>query len=202
MSLLIEILQPANLAIPDRLLAELAPSPEGRDIEEFTFSTGEAFDHLSAARTLSALVLEQLLEPARAARLVTFADRQANGLTLPEVLTAIIRATWESGRQGNESTMLKSLRRVAQREALDAMMLLGAHAQASPEVRAVTLDQLTKLRGALAERHESDPAAEAHLRQAERDLTKYLENPAAYAPKSPALPQPPGAPLGMKPPGE
>jgi hypothetical protein len=71
LSLLMETIQPANLAIPERLLAELAPSPDGRDIEEFNFSTGEAFDHLSAARTLSALVLEQLLEPARAARLVT-----------------------------------------------------------------------------------------------------------------------------------
>src|SRR6185436_14798983 len=125
LSLLMEILRPANLAIPERLLAELAPSPDGRDIEEFNFSTGEAFDHLSAARTLSALVLEQLLEPARAARLVTFADRQANGLTLPGVMDAVIRATWESEPSGNESGMMKSLRRVAQREALDAMMILG-----------------------------------------------------------------------------
>jgi hypothetical protein len=198
LSLLMETIQPANLAIPERLLAELAPSPDGRDIEEFNFSTGEAFDHLSAARTLSALVLEQLLEPARAARLVTFADRQPNGLTLPEVLSAVTRATWEGVLAGNESTMLKSLRRVAQREALDAMMILGAHAQASPEVRSVTLDHLTKVRAWLASRHDTDAAAEAHIRQAERDLTKYLENPAAFAPKSPALPQPPGAPLGMR----
>jgi hypothetical protein len=94
--------------------------------------------------------------------------------------------------------MLRSLRRVAQREALDAMMILGAHAQASPEVRAVTLEHLTRMRAWLASRHDTDAAAEAHVRQAERDLTKYLENPAAFAPKSPALPQPPGAPLGMR----
>ncbi len=201
LSLLMEALQPANLAIPERLLAELAPNPDTRDIEEFNLSTGDAFDHLSAARTLSAMVLEQLLEPARAARLVTFADRQPNGPTLPEVLNAVTAGTWESTPGATEPAMSKSLRRVAQREALDAMMILGAHPQATPEVRAITLGHLTKFRAWLARMHDSDldSTGEAHLRQAERDLTKYLENPTAYAPKSSALSQPAGAPLGARP---
>jgi hypothetical protein len=199
LSLLIEMIQPSNLALPERLLVELAPSPDGRDIEELNVSTGEAFDHLSAARTLSALVLEQLLEPARAARLVTFADRQSAALTLPDVLNAVTVATWESSAPAGESKMLSSLRRVAQREALDAMMILGAHAQATPEVRAVTLDHLTRLRTSLARRANTDGAAAAHIRQAERDLAKYLENPSAYGVKSSAPQQPPGAPLGTRP---
>ncbi len=107
------------------------------------------------------------------------------------------KATW-NGAAAGESAMLKSLRRVAQREALDAMMMLGAGAQATPEVRAVTLEHLTKLRAALALRHDADAVTEAHLRQCDRDLKRYLENPAAYAPKSNALPQPAGAPLGMR----
>ncbi|PYP83506.1 MAG: hypothetical protein DMF61_23075 [Blastocatellia bacterium AA13] len=201
LSLLMEALQPSNISIPERLLAELAPNPDARDIEEFNMSTGDAFDHLSAARTSCALVLEQMLEPARAARLVTFADRQPGGLTLMEVLTAVTANTWDKSSGANESAMSASLRRVAQREALDAMMILGAHAQATPEVRAVTLGHLTRLRASIAGKHDSNlgSAREAHLRQCERDLTKYLENPAAYAPKSSALPQPAGAPLGMRP---
>ena len=201
LSLLMEILQPANLALPEKLLPMLAPNPDGRDIEEFNIATGDAFDHLSAARTLSALVLEQLLEPQRAARLVTFADRQSNAVTLPEVLAAVNKATW-NGSAAGESVMLKSLRRVAQREALDAMMILGASVQATPEVRAVTLEHLTKLRAAITLRHDTDAVTEAHLRQCERDLKRYLENPTAYAPKSNALPQPAGAPLGSQPPGK
>jgi hypothetical protein len=199
LSLLMEMIQPRNLALPERLLAELAPGPDGRDIEEFTLSTGDAFDHLSAARTLSALVLEQLLEPARAARLLTFADRQPGALTLAEVMAAVNAATWKTPARANESAMFRSLRRVAQREALDAMMILGAHPQATPEVRALTLHHLSKLKDSLAHRNEVEATAAAHIRQAERDLAKYLENPAAYAVKSAAPQQPPGAPLGTRP---
>jgi hypothetical protein len=198
LALLLESLQPANLAIPERLLAQLAQSPGGRDLEELNLATGEAFDHLSAARTLAALVLEQLLDAQRAARLITFADRQANALTLPEVLAAVNKAVWSHA--AGEASALKSLRRVTQRAALDAMMILGAQARATPEVRAVTIEHLTRLRAALASRHDADAVTEAHLRQCERDLRRYLENPAEYAPKSNALPQPPGAPLGMRPP--
>ena len=39
---------------------------------------------------------EQLLDAERApARLMAFADRQANALTLPELLETIIKATWD-----------------------------------------------------------------------------------------------------------
>jgi len=94
--------------------------------------------------------------------------------------------------------MHRSLRRVAQREAADAMMILAAHRDATPEVRAITLDRIARLgetartRGAAG----TDPVVQAHYRQIARDVTRYLENPGEYAPKSSALPQPPGAPLG------
>jgi hypothetical protein len=140
-------------------------------------------------------VLEQLLEPDRAARLITFADRQSNALTLPDVLEAVIKATWGASDQ-SQSAMMRSLRRGAERVALDAMMMLGAHANATPDVRAVVLNRLTQLRTQLTSRRDSDAVTEAHIRQAERDLARYLENPTANAPKSSALPQPPGAPLG------
>lgn len=193
---LMQAIQPANLSIPERLLVNLAPSPNGRDIEDFTMPTGPAFDHLAAARTLSAMVLEQLLEPERSARLIAFADRQADPLTLPQVLRAVVDATWNA--PPDTAAAARSLRRVAQRAALDAMMILGASPQATPEVRAVTLQALAALRATLPARTSQDEVMSAHVRQAERDITKYLENPTAYAPKSFALPQPPGAPIGEK----
>jgi hypothetical protein len=192
---LMDVIQPANLAIPERLLVNLAPSATGRDIEEFSMPTGPAFDHLAAARTLSAMVLEQLLEPERAARLVAFADRQPSALTLPQVLRAVLDATWNA--PADTTPLARSLRRVTQREALEAMMILGASSQATPDVRAVTVQTLSALKTSLATRASSDELTNAHLHQAQRDITKYLENPAAYQPKSSALPQPPGAPIGQ-----
>ncbi len=196
LSLLMEALRPDNLAMPERLLVALTPSPDRRDPEEFNVTTGYAFDHLSAARTLAALVIEQLLDPERAARLVSFADRQANAVSLPDVAGAILQNTW--GAPYESTAMLRSLRRVTQRVAVEALMILGASARATPDVRAVALDRLARLREPIAERHDADAVTEAHLRQTERDIARYLENPTAFAPKSSALPQPPGAPLGVR----
>jgi hypothetical protein len=193
---LMEALQPSQLAIPDRLLVALAPSATGRDVEEFPMPTGAAFDHLAAARTLSAMVLEQLLEPERAARLIAFADRQPNALSFPQVLHAVLAATWNAPPDATPAA--RSLRRVAQREALEAMMILGASPRATPEVRAVTLQTLASLKTRLAGRAAVDDVTNAHVQQAQRDIAKYLENPTAYQPKSSALPQPPGAPIGEK----
>jgi hypothetical protein len=162
-----------------------------------------AFDHLRAARILSAMVLEPLLTPARAARLVAFADRQPNGLSLPDVVEAVLGATWRAAPDTDPRH--RSLRRVTERVALDSMMMLGGHAETSPEVRAYVLDQVVRLGESLRARKDQNPMTEAHYRQAERDIARYLENPAANTPKSVLVwgsrprsryPLPPGPPLG------
>jgi len=200
--LLMQAIQPANLAIPDRLLGVLTPPPY-RDIEDM--SDGYAFDHLRAARILSAMVIEQLLEPERAARMVAFADRQPDAFTLPALVDAIMQNTWSAPRDQQPAD--RSLRRVSQRVALDALMALGGHAQVTPEVRAVVLDRLDRLRTQLSSRHDDDPVTEAHLRQSERDIAHYMQNPAGNAPKTilpnwgarprSRYPLPPGPPLGF-----
>jgi hypothetical protein len=125
---------------------------------------------------------------------VAFADRQPNALTLGEVLQAIVKQTWDTG--GDATPAHRTLRRVIQRGAVEAMMILGGDPEATPEVRMIVLDQLTRLRTQLFDRHDADRLAEAHIRQTERDITRYLENPTAHVPRRSAPPQPPGAPLG------
>src|SRR5690606_10145122 len=90
LGLLMDTIDPANLAIPEDLLAALTPSP-GPNLEDM--AGGYAFDHLNAARILAAMVLEPLLDPARAARLVAFADRQPGALSLPQVVEAVLART-------------------------------------------------------------------------------------------------------------
>ncbi|MGE0043704.1 MAG: zinc-dependent metalloprotease [Vicinamibacterales bacterium] len=201
LGLLMEAIQPANMALPETLLAQLTPDP-GSNLEDL--SEDYAFDHLRAARILSAMVLEPLLEPARAARLVAFADRQPGALSLPEVVDAVLAATWRA--PADTDPKMASLRRVSRGVALDALMILGGHADTSPEVRAYVLDQVAKLGASLGGRTDQNPLTEAQYRQAERDIAHYLENPTANAPKT-ALPGwgsrprsryplPPGPPLG------
>jgi hypothetical protein len=202
LSLLLSTLEPSALELPETLLAQLTPHPNS-NLEDM--SSDYAFDHLRAARILSAMVLGDLLTPDRAARLVMFADRQANALTLPEVVDAVVKATW--GPHGAESRMQASIRRVTERAALDALMILGGHADTTPEARAVVLQAIGRLGQSLGSRSgDGDAVTEAHLRQAERDITRYLQNPSSNAPKFVApgwgarprsrYPLSPGPPLG------
>jgi hypothetical protein len=201
LGLLLSAVEPANLTLPEPLLVQLTPTP-GTNLEDL--SSDAAFDHLKAARILSALVLEPLLEADRAARLVMFADRQSGALTLPEVVNAMLAATWKAPRDADQRH--RSLRRVTQRVALDSMMILGGSDDASPESRAYILDNLLALGRELANRADEDPVTAAHYRQSARDIERYLENPKANAPRSASaawggrprsrFPLPPGPPLG------
>ncbi len=201
LNLLLSIVEPASLAIPEPLLVQLTPTP-GTNLEDL--SSDAAFDHLKAARILSALVLEPLLEPDRASRLIGFADRQSGALTLPELVQAMLASTWNAPRDADPRH--RSLRRVTQRVALDSMMILGGSDDASPESRAYILDQLTFLSRDIAKRADEDAVTAAHYRQSARDITRYLENPKANAPRSASavwggrprsrFPLPPGPPLG------
>jgi hypothetical protein len=201
LTMLIEAIQPSSLAIPDTILDNLPASSRGRDVEDL--ADDYVFDHLRAARILAGSVLEQLFAPDRAARLVALADRDPATLTLVEVVKAVAGATWDAPRDA--SVRERTLRRVAQRAALDSLMILGAHAQVTPEVRAVVMSELVRLQKVLVQRTDEDPMGEAHLRQAERDIARYLNDPVAAAPRAVAptwggrprsrYPLPPGPPL-------
>src|SRR3954467_15179910 len=118
LGLLTSALQPEELEFPESLLKLLTPDPYGRggeysgsrsttSLEEFHVSTGYAFDHLSAARPLADMVIGQILQPETANRLITFADRQENALTLPETINKILDATWNAARDA--APMARSL---------------------------------------------------------------------------------------------
>ena len=201
LGLLMDAIEPASLALPESVLVHLTPHP-GANLEDL--SEDYAFDHLRAARILSALVLEPLLEPERAARLVSFADRQPGSLGLPEVMQAMLARTWKAARDADARH--RSLRRVTQRVTLDAMMILGGNDDTTPEARAFVLDQIARLATEIATRKDDDPLTDAHYRQAERDIARYLTDPRANAPRSASVawggrprsryPLHPGPPLG------
>jgi hypothetical protein len=197
LGLLIDTLDPASLMIPEKLLASLTvpvetgprPTGPGPDLENFSMPTGYAFDQLSAARTVAGLVLEQLFEPEKAARLISFADRQQNALTLPEVIDAVSKKLWTAAATGTA----KSLQRQTQRVFVDALMALGANPASTPDVKAVVMAAVTSLRTKVGEMKDSDAVTDAHLRQVERDLARFLQNPTA--PRTTAPPPPVMAPI-------
>ena len=131
--LLLDTLDPANLAIPERILASLTVAPAvggegggrggrggGPNLENFEMPTGYAFDQLSAARTIAGLVMDQLFEPEKAARLISFADRQQGALTLPELIDEVSKKVWDAPAQGAAKSLLLWALRVFVRFAGDS----------------------------------------------------------------------------------
>ncbi len=129
--------------MPESLLKLLTVETESRagrtnngaDLENLDGDLGAAFDHLAAAKTVAGLVLDQMLEPETANRLIAFADRQQNALTLPELIETVNKAVWVSGGEG----MNKSIQRGTQRVYLDALMTLGASNNSTSDVKAVVM---------------------------------------------------------------
>jgi hypothetical protein len=201
--LLLEALDPANLAIPERILASLTVVPVGEgggggrggrgggpDLENFEMPTGYAFDQLSAARTIAGLVMDQLFEPEKSARLISFADRQQGALTLPELIDDVSKKVWDAPAQG----AAKSLQRQTQRVFVDSLMILGANPNATPDVKAVVMASIASMRAKVAERKDPDPVTDAHLRQIEHDLARFIQNPTS-APRRSSPPPPIMAPI-------
>jgi hypothetical protein len=193
LELLMVALAPENLDIPERILAALVAEPSGTvpTRERFASDAGPVFSALSAARALASLIVNPLLDPERAARLTLASGPDV--LTLNVLLRRVVNATWEA--PADTSARLAGLRRVSQRVVLDGLLDLAARPEASPEVRALTLTTLVRLRDRLKLQKGATPEAEAHLRLAQRDVTEFLEKPDLRKARL-RQPVPPGRPIG------
>jgi hypothetical protein len=198
-------LQPAELAIPDTVLALLGPRPSGYDGpvnnsnspvgELFRGRTDPAFDELSAARTLSQMIVDGILQQERAARLVAFASRGADMLTLGETIDSLVARTW-SASDPSATPKTAALRRVAQRAVADRLLALAADQDAAPEVRAVAEYEIGRLRPVAQRRAASgDTMSRAHWSSISGDFARWLDRRELPKP-TPALAAPPGDPFG------
>ncbi|MDP9171471.1 MAG: zinc-dependent metalloprotease [Acidobacteriota bacterium] len=185
LGLFLDDVDPASLAIPESLLVSLTVPVDAGGREEMESSTGYAFDHLAAARTIAGLVFDQIFEPETAARLIGFADRQANALTLPETIDACAKKVFGAPAPAG---MLRSMQRQTQRVFIDAVMTLGASPSATPDVKAVVMASLAAVRTQVAGLKDSDSVNEVSLRQMERDLTRYAQTPTTPKKSSAAAP--------------
>ncbi|HEY2067880.1 MAG TPA: zinc-dependent metalloprotease [Gemmatimonadaceae bacterium] len=203
LSLLLAELQPSELAIPDTVLALLGPRPSGYDGpvnnsnspvgELFRGRTDPAFDELAAARTLSQMIVDGILQRERAARLVVFASRTTNPLTLGETIDSLVARTWNATDATAKSA---ALRRASQRAVADRLLALASDSDASPDVRAVAEYEIARLRPVAAHRSTSgDVMSRAHWSAIAGDFARWLDRRELPKP-TPALAAPPGDPFG------
>ncbi|MFL5563234.1 MAG: zinc-dependent metalloprotease [Gemmatimonadaceae bacterium] len=201
LSALARALTPAELAIPDTVLTLLAPRPfsYGGSVELFGSRTRPAFDELGAARTLTQMIVDGVLQRDRAARLVQQAIHDPRALTLGEAIDTLTTSWRGPARQPDEQRA--ALERVSQRAVADRLLALAADQAASPEARAGAELAITRLRPVASSRARSisrSAAEQAHWLSITGDFTRWLERRELPQP-TPALVAPPGDPFGTAP---
>jgi hypothetical protein len=167
-------LAPEALAVPERVTAAIPPPPfgYGGDTWGFDSPAGSALDPLALARTLASEIVDGLLHPERAARLVSFHARAGRHPSLDEVVSRLVDSTWGARRAGD--AMEAALGRVAERAVVDGLIDLAANEDATVEARAVAERHLRGLHAAASGRGGQGEAA-AHARLAASDIERFLE---------------------------
>ncbi len=194
----LDAISPSELAIPESALEAMAPYPFGYSAPRrgFRSAAEPAFDQLGAARTLAAMVIDGLLQRERTARLVAFAARQPDALTLDEVISRLIDATWNAPQPSDPGGA--ALQRVTQRAVVDGLLQLAGDDDATVEARAAAEWRLMQLADAVDQRAASVPEVQAHLALALGDIHRFLGRRDDATSRSNPLQPPPGSPIGAR----
>jgi len=187
---ILEAMEPEALDLPESVLAVLPPRPAGYEPnpEMFPTAAAPAFDPLAAAAAAADMAVQGLLQPERAERLVDFHRRDPRLPGFEEVLDALAKSSFSSGK---EDARRAELRRAVQWVVVRRMIGLSSDPAASAGVRSRVDGALRSLRHQL-ETKGTDP--DAFLAG---EIARYLERPLGDPAKLPAPPEPPpGQPIG------
>jgi hypothetical protein len=168
-------LQPAELRVPERIVALIPPVPPGFDGDLTLIPTpaGTAMDPVFLAHSFAQEVVDGLLHPQRAARLVSFHARDATLPSLDEVIAALVEATWAAPLA--RDPMDAALRRATQRAVLDGLLDLAGSSAATAQVRATTEHQIERLRQRIAGAATGSAEDRSHRAIARRDIERYFD---------------------------
>ncbi|RMH16734.1 MAG: DUF5117 domain-containing protein [Acidobacteria bacterium] len=201
LEVVLSVLEPAVLDLPEEVLELLAPRPfawsESR--EQLANGSWPAFDALGAAATAADQVLALLLAPERLARLVDFHRRQPSLPGLEEVLAALLDHAFPPAGAAAETPRRDALRRVVQRAVVDRL-ILHADAEHRPAVRAHLEAALATLRQRLQTLLDDGRIEAVHGRALLADVGRFLDRTTAGGTEAAAPPPPPpGSPIGAPP---
>ena len=184
-------LRSSELVVPKRTLDALAPRPSGyqRHRELFPRYTGLPFDPVTPGLVAADLTITFVLDPERAARIVT---QQAYDPSLPSlgnVIDRLVAAAFDDKPVNMYETLVN---RAVERALVDRLMTLAGGAP-MPQVRAVASASLERLQSR-AQAFTGTDTANAQLIAA--DIKRFLERPMEPARPMAAPVIPPGAPIG------
>ncbi|HUF29258.1 MAG TPA: zinc-dependent metalloprotease, partial [Gemmatimonadaceae bacterium] len=198
LTVLLDAIQPKELAVPERVLTLLAPPAYGYRQEErraFETRAAPAFDQIEVARVLATMVVRPLFMPQRAARVVAFHDRDPRLPSLTEVIGTTIDRTWGATHSAREA----ALGRVAERVVVDELIRLASEPDASVEARAGAEWGLRRISGIAAPREGVTGMEAAHRQLVRADIDRFLERRSDDVPLTAPTRAPAGTPIGASP---
>jgi hypothetical protein len=194
--LLMATLDPKELAVPERIVKMIPPSPYGFS-GGWGFSTtpaGIVYDPLAIARALASNVADGILQPDRIERVISFHARDAASPSADEVIGQMITSVYSSSDAA--TPYLRGVRRQARRAVVDALFSLAANERATADARAVADDQLNRLAKTLSSAATTDADDRAANAQVVRDVRNWLDRRIAPLRPSGVIELPPGTPIG------
>ncbi len=191
---LINVLTPKNLAFPDHILEIIPPRPpgNGRSRETFKVRTGLNFDPVAPGETISSAVMSFIFNPQRATRLVQQKAMDQNQIGLTDVINKMINGI--SGRTYSNHYYLE-LKRVAEKQMVNALMNLYNSGSASSQARAEALLGLKNIAKRMTPENNDGPADEAHRIFITSQIKRFFVNPGDLQVQR-ALSPPDGSPIG------
>jgi hypothetical protein len=193
---LIATLQPKELAVPERIVRMIPPSPYGYG-GGWGFETtpaGIVYDPLAVARAFASNVVDGILESDRVERVISFHARDAASPSADQVISALIDGVYSTSTA--TTAYERGVRRQARQAVVDALFALAQDQRATADARAVADDQLNGLATRLSAAPASDAEDRAANAEVVRDVRNWLDRRIVPSKPTGVIPLPPGTPIG------
>ena len=193
---LIATIQPKELAVPERIVKLIPPSPYGFS-GGWGFATtpaGIVYDPLAVARSLASNVADGILQPDRIERVISFHARDAASPSADEVIGQLIAGVYTNAAA--TTAYERGVRRQARRAVVDALFALATDEHSTADVRAVADDQLNRLATQLSSATTEDADDRSADAEVVRDVRNWLDRRIAPPRPTSVIPLPPGTPIG------
>ena len=195
LSALLKTIDANQLKLSSDLFEKLHPPAYGfpRDRESFKHRTTPVFDLMGMVETASSLTVSLLLDPYRAARLIQQKAMDEEQLGLYQLQKALLDASW---KKQHKDSYTSEVQNAINWTVLSGMKSLASSANASPQVRAMTMGSLRELSAWLKKKHRISRSVRFAYDQAALDIDAFIAE-AAESGTLKIQPLPPGSPIGM-----
>lgn len=194
LDVILGILDPVELDVPESVLEVLAPRPYhwSRTREQVASDTLPMFDAVGVAETAARQVAEVVLEPTRLARLIDQSRRRDDVPTVEEVLDRLAGAAFGgAGTTGRQAEVARAVERAVLSRWLEVL------ASDAPRRVAHRLEHRVRRLAESWTEPPAEPAWAAHRVGLRGEVERWLERrPVGHTVPALAPPLPPGSPIG------